>query len=93
MKDQIKKGQDFQLIHEFRKNSTEVVKVERGTYMNSDVINIRVYYKTDTDKDYIRRSRKGLCMRVDLIPELKKAIDKAYSIIFQKEKENIIIEG
>lgn len=67
-----------QLVHEFRKNSFERVKVELSNYRGIDVIDIRVYYISDVANDEWKPSPKGITMRVDRIPELKKAIDKAH---------------
>lgn len=70
--------QNNQLVYEFRKNITEKVKVELLSYRGIEVINIRVYYNTDETKDEWKPTQKGITMRTDLIPEIKKAIDKAY---------------
>ena len=70
--------QSNQLVYEFRKNVTEKVRVELCNYRGKDVINIRVYYLADIAGDDWRPSPKGITMRSDLIPELKKAIDKVY---------------
>lgn len=69
--------QNNKLIYEFRKNATEKIKVELSNYRGIEVINIRVYYNSDVAKDEWKPSPKGITMRADLIPELKKAIDKA----------------
>jgi len=76
-----------QLICEFRKNTTEKVIVELSNYRGKDVVNIRVYYLADIAKDDWRPSPKGLTMRTELIPELKKAIDKAHDR-FQEDQKN-----
>ena len=70
--------QNNQLVYEFKKNSFERVKVELSNYRGIDVISIRVYYISDVAKDEWKPSPKGLTMRSELIPELKKAIDKAF---------------
>ena len=67
-----------QLVYEFRKNAHEKVKVELSNYRGKDVINIRAYYIADVAKDEWKPSPKGITMRVDLIPELKEGIEKAY---------------
>jgi len=67
-----------QLVHEFMKNALEKVKVEFSQYKGVDVIGIRVYYNAGLVKEDWKPSKKGITMRTDLIPELKKAIDKAY---------------
>lgn len=78
--------QEYKLIHEFQKNPAEKVRVELKNYLGKDVINIWVYYNAGEEKDDWRPSRKGICMLTDLIPELKKGIEKACSQ-WQKETE------
>ena len=65
-------------IYEFQKNAFEKVKVELGKYHGKDLINIRVYFLADVAKDEWKPSPKGIAMQLDLLPELKKGIDKAY---------------
>jgi len=74
-------------IYEFQKNALEKVRVEISSYRGKDVVNIRVYYLADIAKDDWRPSPKGLTMRTGLIPELKKAIDKAHDR-FQEDQKN-----
>lgn len=66
------------LVHKFMKNAMEEVRIECSKFMNKDVINIRVYYNAGIGKEDWRPSPKGITMHFDLIPELKKGIDKAY---------------
>lgn len=70
--------QNDNLIREFQKNASEKVRVERGYYRGIDIISFRIYFNAGVAKDDWRPSRKGISMRVDLLPEIKKAIDKAY---------------
>jgi len=66
------------LIYEFKKNSLEKVIIRFSEFMRREVIDIRVFYKASEDKDDWRPTVKGLCMSSDLLPELKKGIDKAF---------------
>lgn len=79
--------QECKLIHEFRKNQAEKIIIELKNYLGKDVISIWVYYNSGEIEDDWRPSRKGICMCVDLIPELKVGIDKAYEQ-WQKEEES-----
>ncbi len=65
-------------IYEFQKNIYEKVKVEMNNYRGRDVIAVWVYYLADKTRDEWKRSPKGIAMRLDLLPMLKKGIDKAY---------------
>ena len=78
--------QEYKLMHEFQKKLDEKVRIELKNYRGKDVINIWVYYNAGEEKDDWRPSRKGICMRVDRIPELKEGIDKAYEQ-WQEEEE------
>jgi len=81
--------QNNHLIHEFKKNSFEKIRVELCNYRGQDVINIRVYYKVDEAANNWRPTQKGITMRTDLIPELNRAINKA----FKEWSENINRRG
>ncbi len=70
--------QNNKLIHEFQKNALEKVRIELGSFMNKNVINIRVYYKANETENEWRPSPKGITMVADLIPELLKGINEAY---------------
>jgi hypothetical protein len=66
------------IIYEFQKNNFEKVKVELNNFRGKDLINIRVYYLADSKMDDWKPSPKGIAMHLDLLPELKKGIDRAY---------------
>jgi len=81
--------QSNQVVYEFEKNANEIVRVELSNYKGTDVIGIRVFFYADGEKDNRVPSKKGITMRADLIPELKKAVDKAY----EEWKERITISS
>lgn len=68
---------DNYLIHEFQKNAGEKVHIQFNQYKGSDLIDIRVYYDTDNDESEWRPTRKGISIRVDLLPELLEGLQKA----------------
>ena len=70
--------QNSHIVYEFMKNATEKVRVELCEYLGKDMINVRVYYNADETGDDWKPTKKGITLRSDLLPELKKAIDKAY---------------
>lgn len=77
-----------QTIHEFRKNVKEKIKVGFNSFKGSDLLSIWVYFDNSvTGVEDWRPSKKGISMRTDLMPELKKGIDKAYKEYEKQEKE------
>lgn len=65
------------LIYEFEKNSAEKVRAEFTNFNGMDLFNLWVYYKAGEGEDDWKPSKKGLCVQLHQIPELKAAIDKA----------------
>lgn len=65
-------------IYEFQKNALEKVIIQFTEYNRNQLIDIRVFYNAGGAKEEWLPSRKGLCVRTDLIPELKKSVDKAF---------------
>jgi len=59
------------LIHEFRKNSTEVVKVRLMKYKERDVVDFRVFVETP---EGFQPTKKGIMLGTKLLPEMKKSI-------------------
>ena len=75
------------VIYEFQKNSFEKVMMELNNFRGKRLINVRVYYLADSKMDDWKPSSKGIAMSLDLLPELKKGIDKAYKR-WEKKKLN-----
>ncbi len=67
-----------QVISEFRKNAKEEIRVTLSNYRGNDVIDLRVYCYPNNPDDDLWPTKKGITMTTKLIPELKKAIDRAY---------------
>ncbi len=67
-----------QVISEFRKNAKEEVRVSLSNYRGHDLIDIRVFYNSGNIDGDRFPTKKGITMSTKLIPDLKKAIDRAY---------------
>jgi hypothetical protein len=61
------------VIYEFDKNSRELVRLTRKTWNAQDLIDLRVYYKTESGE--MKPTQKGLCLRVEYLSELKNAVE------------------
>lgn len=61
------------VIYEFEKNSRETVRLIRKIWNAQDLIDLRVYYKAENGE--LKPTQKGLCLKVERLPELKKAIE------------------
>lgn len=64
-------------IAKFNKNSTEEVLVKLIEYKGLDLIDIRAYVKPLTSEEELKATRKGICLRVEHIPQLLKALKEA----------------
>ena len=68
-------------IFTFRKNATEEVRVTLETYKGHQLFGIRVWFEDEPGK--WAPTRKGITLRVDLFPELKRAIEKLEAAILE----------
>jgi len=59
-------------FREFVKNSREIIRVTPGQYEGHDLIDIRVYARTKGDE--IIRTKKGISINIDIVPELIDAL-------------------
>lgn len=64
-----------ELIYKFSKNSMEEVRVSIQDYKGRRYLSIWVWFKNDEDN--WQPSKKGLNLSLDLLGDLKKAIDAA----------------
>jgi len=60
-------------IAKIQKNSMEEIRIALQEYEGENLIDMRVW--VEVDGEWIR-TRKGLCIRLDLVPELIKALEK-----------------
>lgn len=63
-----------QTVHEFAKNSTEVVRASPTEFKGGRYAELRVFYQDD-DGEY-RPTKKGLTVSLDLLDELATAVAK-----------------
>jgi len=75
-----------QTIYEFIKNSREIVRIQFSEFEGEDLLSIRVYY-LDRSSDAWKPTRKGLAVRVEQLPEMKKGIDKAHDIWKERDSK------
>ena len=64
-----------ELIMSFSKNSLEEVRVSIQEYKGRRYISLWVWFKNDEDN--WQPGRRGLNLSLDLLPDLKKAVDTA----------------
>jgi predicted Zn-dependent peptidase len=57
------------------KNAREVLRVELTTYNGHELVNLRVWYGAGGDD--MRPGKAGVALRVEKLPLLREAIDKA----------------
>lgn len=71
------------LIHEFNKNSWEIIRVQFTEFKEQKLLDVRVWVLKDSG-EYIP-TRKGLSIKLEQVDSLKEAIDRATEEI---EKSN-----
>lgn len=77
-----------QLISEFDKNAMELIKVHLQEWKGSTYIDLRIWIKPDAGENGGEIvTKKGLTLRVDLIPDLIEALQKARESIQIKPSE------
>ena len=72
-----------ELIAQFEKNATEVVRVSLTEFRGRKLIDLRVYY-TDDDGEY-RPTRKGIAISVDGYPEFRNAIARLDKVLLDQK--------
>jgi hypothetical protein len=67
-----------QTIFEFNKNLAELVRISLVEFKRKRYVDLRLYYDaSESEIPDWKPSKRGLCIGVDLLAELKEAIDKA----------------
>lgn len=81
------------LIAEFEKNAVEKVKVHFQEFRGQTYCDIRVFFLDDEKVEHA--TKKGVCLNVELLGELKKAVDKALAEMEmgEGEEESLGSEG
>jgi len=72
-----------ELIAQFEKNATEVVRVSITEFRGRKLIDLRVYY-TDDEGEY-RPTRKGIAISVDGYPEFRNAIARLDKVLLDQK--------
>lgn len=72
-----------ELIAQFEKNATEVVRVSITEFRGRKLIDLRVYY-TDDEGEY-RPTRKGISISVDGYPEFRNAIARLDKVLLDQK--------
>lgn len=57
------------------KNSREEIRLTVESFKGMDLVNIRVWYRDDAGE--YRPGRKGIAFKLELLPEVLTALDKA----------------
>lgn len=65
------------VVYEFKKNSREIVRVEFSYFMENELISLRIYFCPYQSQEKWLPTKKGITLNVELLPELKKAVDRA----------------
>ena len=71
-------------IAKFTKNATEEVIVRIVEYKGKDLVDIRAYVKPLISDEGLKATRKGICVRLEQLPELINALKAA-----EKESKKI----
>jgi hypothetical protein len=77
---------ETELLYEFEKNAAERVRAELTNWNGRDVLNLRVFFDAGSGTPDWRPTKKGLTIRTELIPDLKKAVDVAFQRYEEMER-------
>ena len=69
-----KPNMERKLIAEFGKNSAEIVRIQLVQYKDQELLDLRVWVLQEGAEAI--PTKKGLCLRIEQIGDLKEAIDK-----------------
>jgi hypothetical protein len=72
-----------ELIAQFEKNATEVVRVSLTEYRGRKLVDVRVHY-TDDEGQY-RPTKKGVSLSVDVYPDFKRAMLELEKILLDRD--------
>ena len=83
-------------IAKFSKNAAEEIIVKLTNFRNRDLIDIRIWNKPLLNEEQPKATKKGICIRVEQIPELLESLkkaEKAYSEELDKRVKEEINQG
>ena len=72
-----------ELIEQFEKNATEVVRVSLTEYRGRKLVDVRVYY-ADSEGQY-RPTKKGVSLSVEVYPDFKRALLALEKILLERD--------
>ena len=72
-----------ELIAQFEKNATEVVRVSLTEYRGRKLVDVRVHY-TDDEGQY-RPTKKGVSLSLDVYPDFKRALAALDKMLLERE--------
>ena len=72
-----------ELIEQFEKNATEVVRVSLTEYRGRKLVDVRVYY-SDSEGQY-RPTKKGVSLSVDVYPDFKRAMLALEKVLLERD--------
>ncbi len=75
----------MQFIKDIEKNKSEIIRVSIDEYRGETLVNIRVFYK-DKEGNWAP-TKKGIAVRVEIFPQLKKVLDEIEDIINDMKKQ------
>jgi len=76
-----------ELIAQFEKNATEVVRVSLTEYRGRKLVDVRVYYSDDEGQ--YRPTKKGVSLSVDVYPDFKRALLELEKILLERDLINL----
>ena len=72
-----------EIIAQFEKNATEVVRVSLTEYKGRKLIDMRVYYSDDSGE--YRPTKKGVSLSVDVYPDFKRALLDLEKVLLERD--------
>ena len=81
-------SQSQKLIAEFRKNAAEVVRVYLTEFKGSSYFDLRIWLQeAPGEPGNLRPSKKGLCLNIELLNDLRQALEKLEAAIEEGSHE------
>jgi phosphoglycolate phosphatase-like HAD superfamily hydrolase len=72
-----------ELIAQFEKNATEVVRVSLTEYRKRKLVDVRVYYSDDEGQ--YRPTKKGVSLSLEVYPDFKRALEALEKILLERD--------
>ena len=77
------------LVFEFNKNPSELIRLTLSEFKGKGYLSLWVFYDaSETETPDWRPSKKGICLPIHLLDELKEGIEKAAAEIQGKKGED-----